>query len=349
LLEEILKNGAKMQKEAVIFQLSIVIVQVIGEYWNTVISKVSLENAELQINETKKVRDLTARNARYGLADEYNLNYYNSLLAGAEARFEMTRQRYRESLRSFLTTINVSENTEVTGTAVFSNKYQKVNVDEALMSAYNKRADYRIAFTALENAKMSLQVAENNTLPSLTASFVGRLNSESSKFSGTTGGSGSVGQISGFQYPGYEGKITVTYPIGDTDLYTQERNARFKLKQAEIQLDKYRRTVRDDVMNSTANIETTYKVYQKTIEARRQSELFYRGMVNNLRLGRITSAVAKNGLDALVQSREQELQALVGYNIALLQFDVARNVLFEKYNIDVEKYIPKDKKSRSNN
>ena len=78
------------------------------------------------------------------------------------------------------------------------------------------------------------------------------------------------------------------------------------------------------------------------MEARKQSELFYQGMLRDLRLGRLSSAIAKNGLDALVQSREMELQALVGYNISLLKFDVARNILFEKYNIDVDKYIPKD-------
>jgi len=348
LMEQILKNGATMQKEAIIFQLSIVIVQVIGDYWNTVISKVSLENAGTQVKETKKVRNITARNARYGLADEYNLNYYNSLLAGAEARLEMTRQRYRESLRSFLTTINVKESTEVTGTAVFSDKKTTVNNEEALKTAYANRADYQIALAAHENAIMGVKVASNNLLPSLTVSVAGRTSSESSKFAGPTGSSGSVGQFSSFQYPAYEAKIRISYPIGDKDLYTQERNARYKLKQAEIQLDKYRRTVRDDVMNSIDNIDTTYKVYQKAIEARHQSELFYRGMLHNFRLGKITSAVAKNGLDALVQSREQELQALVGYNLALLQFDVARNVLFEKYHIDVEKYIPKDKKSLSN-
>jgi len=78
------------------------------------------------------------------------------------------------------------------------------------------------------------------------------------------------------------------------------------------------------------------------MEARRQSELFYQGMMRDLGLGRLNSAVVKNALDAMVQSREMELQALVGYNISLLQYDVARNVLFEKYGIDVEKYIPKD-------
>jgi hypothetical protein len=343
MVEEIFKNVSKMQKEAIIFQLSIVIVQVIGEYWSTVISKVSLENADLQVRETKKVRDITARNAGYGLADDYTLNYYNSLVAGSEARVVMTRQKYRESLRSFLTIINVNENTDVTATAVFTDRYPAVNIEEALKTAYLKRADYQNALLNYGNANLGAKVAENNTLPSLVLELSGKSKGDHKYFPY------SYGEVGSLQYPAIEGKLKISYPIGDNDLYIQERNARFKLKQAKIQLDKYTRTVKDDVMNSTDNIETTFKVYQKAITARRQSELFYQGMLTNLRRGKITSAVAKNGLDALVQSREQELQALVGYNIALLQFDVARNVLFEKYNIDVEKYIPKDTRDTKNN
>jgi len=65
-------------------------------------------------------------------------------------------------------------------------------------------------------------------------------------------------------------------------------------------------------------------------------------MLRDLGLGRLNSAVVKNAVDALIQSREGELQDLVGYNISLLMFDVSRNILFEKYGIDVEQYIPKD-------
>ena len=128
-----------------------------------------LENAELQVRETKKVRDITARNAGYGLADDYTLNMYNSMLAGAEAKMTMARKNYRESLRSFLTTINMDENMDVTGTAVFSNKYPAINVEEALKTAYQKRADYQNALLAVENAKLGLKVASNSTLPSLIA------------------------------------------------------------------------------------------------------------------------------------------------------------------------------------
>ena len=149
-----------MQKEAMIMLLSMVVVNVVSDYWTTVIAKVSLENAGLQVRETKKVRDITARNARYGLADDFQLNLYNAMLAGAEAKLLMARTQYRQSLRSFLSTINMDESLDVTGTAVFSNRYQPVDVEEALKTAYEKRADYRAAVMQLENAKMSLEMAK---------------------------------------------------------------------------------------------------------------------------------------------------------------------------------------------
>ncbi len=335
-LGAILKNSAKMQKEGILFQLSLVIVQVIGEYWNTVITKVSLENAELQVKETKKVRDITARNAAYGLADNYTLNMYNSMLAGAEANLVMTRQKYREALRSFLATINVDDTTDVTGIAVFSNRYPEIDIEEALRTAYKNRADYAIAVMSLENAKMGKSLAENSSLPSIIAEINAASRGEKEKIAS------SYGDIGSFRYPAVEGKLKLSYPIGDKDLYTRERNARFKVRQAEIQLEKYRRKVKDDIMNVADGIENGYRLYMKATEARKQSELFYRGMLRDLGLGRLNSAVVKNGLDALVQSREMELQALVAYNVALLQYDVARNVLFEKYGIDVEQYIPRD-------
>ena len=340
--EQILKNVTKMQKEGMILKLSIVIVQVIGEYWTVVMDKVSLENADLQVRETRKVRDITARNAAYGLADDFTLNFYNALLAGAEAKVTMARQKYHQSLRGFLTTINVDENTDVTGTAVFSDKYPVINIEEALKTAYVRRADYQNALLSLENAKMGVQIATNGQLPSLVAEINGMLQGENDKI--VT----SYGNIGSFKYPAIEGKLKLMYPIADKDAATKARNARFQLRQAEIQLQKYRRNVKDDIMNATENIESMYRLHQKATEGRRQSELFYYGMLKNLKMGKLSASIVKNGLDALVQSREMELQALVGYNIALLMFDVARNELFTRYRIDVDKYIPKDRPVKIN-
>lgn len=335
-IEKILKNATTMQKEGMILMLSVVVVQVVGEYWETVVAKVSLENAELQVRETKKVRDITAKNAGYGLADDFQLNTYNMMLAVAEAKLAMARQQYRESLRSFLSTINMDENLDVTGTAVFSNKYQAVNVEEALKTAYEKRADYRAAVLSLENAKMSREIATNNTLPSLAAVVQGKVSGENNNFAG------SYGDIAQFKYPAIEGKLKMSYPLGDKEVYTKQRNARFKVKQSEIELEKSKRKIKDDILNASDGIDTNYRFYQKAAEARKQAELGYQGMLRDLRLGRLNSAVVKNMLDGLIQTRDMELGAVVMYNVSLLSFDVARNNLFERYNIDVDKYIPKD-------
>jgi outer membrane protein TolC len=336
-MEKILKNSEKMKKEAVIFQLSLVIVKVIGEYWTVVMNKVSLENAELQVKETRKVRNITARNVRYGLADNFSLNYYNALVAGAEARVAAARQRYRNSLRSFLTTINVEDNVDVTGIAVFSNKYPEINAEEALKAAYRKRSDYRNALLNLETAEMMLKVSKNERLPSIIAELNLASRTENRSFGS------SYGDTFKGKYPAIEGRLKLSYPLYDKDLKTKERNARFRVKQAKIQLDKYRRVVKDDIVAKIEEIETSYFLYRKAMEARKQSELFYKRMLGSLRRGRLNSALVKNGLDALVMSREQELQALVYYNISLLQYDVARNELFDKYQIEIEKYIPRDK------
>jgi len=339
-IDKILKNAMTMQKEAMIMLLSMVVVNVVSDYWTTVIAKVSLENAGLQVRETKKVRDITARNARYGLADDFQLNLYNAMLAGAEAKLLMARTQYRQSLRSFLSTINMDESLDVTGTAVFSNRYQPVDVEEALKTAYEKRADYRAAVMQLENAKMSLEMAKNNSLPSLNAVVQGKVSGENNSFGG------SYGDIMQFKYPAIQGNLQMSYPIGDKEVYATERNARFKVKQSEIELDKIKRGVRDNILESTDYIEATFQCYQKAVEARKQSELAYQGMLRDLRLGRLNSAIVKNTLDALIATRDAELSSVVGYNQSVLFFDVARNILFEKYNIDVDKYIPKDIKKK---
>lgn len=333
-MDQIMKNAMTMQKEAINFQLSLIVMGVIGEYWTVVMDRVAMENAELQVEETKKVRDIAARNTQYGLISDYNLNMYDAMLAGARAKLAMSLQKFNESRRRFLATINVDPAMDVTGTAVFTDKSPAVNVEEGLKTAFENRADYRNSMLAVENAKLGQKISSNSTLPSLVAEIAVKSSGENRNFAE------SYGEVGQFQYPAFQGKLKMTYPLGAGALYTQERNARYRVKQAELQLEKNNRRVKDDILNSTSKIETMHATYTNAREARKKSELFYKGMLRDLGMGRLNSSIVKNGLDGLVQSREGELQALVGYNVSLLQYDIARNILFEKYNIDVNKYIP---------
>ncbi len=334
---EILRNQGTIQRETIINYLAGLVVQVVVDYWTVVVNSSALENAELQLRETMRVRNIIAQNVRIGLAERFDLNYYNSLVASSEARKVQAQQQYRDSLRNLLQTLNLDDNIRIDGTAVLSGSLPEVNRELALKIAYAKRADYLNARLAMKNAQLSLDMYENQGMPSMTA----ELNVSSLAQQQTYGEAYS--DAASATYPSWEAKVTFTYPLDDQEQKTNVRDAGFRLKQAKLQFDKYQRVVRDDVTTKIEHIDTYYRIYNKAKEITQQSETYYRRLLGNLRRGRFTAAVVKNGLDAMVESRQRELEALIQFNVSLLKLDLAKNELFDKYGVDVNKYIPAGK------
>ncbi len=331
------KNTAKIQKERVLQGLSLVIVGVIVDYWSLVTSRTALENARLQLAETQNVRDIISRNVRLGLDDSSPLNYYNLPGAGAEASVITAEQKYRTASRNLLTTLNLGEETDLSGKVILSNRHEKADEEVSLKAAYDKRADYVGALLALENARMQMEMTSNASMPSVTAEFNAMSLSQSDSMNTA------YSETARLAYPTFEGRLKLSYPLDDSDQRVSERNAQYQFRQARINVDKVKRTVRDDIKNRIDGMEASYGVYLKAREARVQAEQFYYKMLGNLRRGRLDSATVKNGLDAMVNSRQSEIEALVYYNISLLQFSIAKNELWEKYGINVEDYIPKNR------
>ena len=334
--EQILKDSAEMQKNAIIYQLSLVVVNVIVEYWNVIIYKSQLDNAQLMLQETKKVRRIVSDNVKLGLAEQFELNLWNSLVASAEAQVAQSIQQYNDALRSFLRTVDMKGEISVEGKAILSNKMPEINTEESIKIAYANRTDYLNAVKTLEIAQMQLDLYENEALPSIKGSLT------ISTMDIDTEMDSAYGHTTSMKYPSYEARVKMTYPLNDKNQETNERNARWQVEQARQDIKKYERLVKDDVTSKIENINTTYKLYLKAKEAREQAEIYYRRMSANLRRGRFTASVVRDALDALIMSREGELKALVYFNISMLQFEVSKNQLFESYKIDVEKYIPKD-------
>jgi hypothetical protein len=336
--EKILQNAGQMQKDEIIYGLSLVVVGVIVDYWNVIIYKTQLDNSNLMLQETRKVRRIIADNVKLGLAEQFELNYWNSLIASSEASVAKAEQNYRDALRKFLQTVNMPEEITMQEKAILQNKLPQINSETALKTAYLKRADYLNAVKNYENAKLQLDIDSNAALPSLTGSI-----SVSSMDYNSNGMDEAYSNTASGKYPSYTAQVKMTYPLDNTDQKVSERNSRWKVEQAKHQMEKYTRIVKDDIASKIEKINTNYNLYQKAKEARIQAEIYYNKMLLNLRRGRFTAAVVRNSLDALINSREQELQILVGFNASLLEFEVAKNELFDTYKIDVNKYIPKEK------
>lgn len=306
------------------------------EYWNVIIYKTHLDNSQLMLQETKKVRRIIADNVKLGLAEQFELNLWNSLVASAEGTVAQAEQQYRDALRSFMRTVDMEGEISFEGKAIFSDKLPEINTEEAIKIAYSKRADYLNAKKSLEIAQLQLEIYENEALPSLTGGItVTSMDYNDSK-------NEAYENTLSDKYETFEANIKLTYPLDNQEQKINERNAIWKIEQAKQDIKKYERIVKDDVTSKVEKISTSYRLYLKAKEAREQAEIYYSRMLTNLRRGRFTASVVRDALDALVNSREGELQALVAFNASLLEFEVSKNQLFETYKIDVDKYIPKE-------
>lgn len=333
--EKILDNTTRAQRDAYIYSMSMIALGVIADYWNVVIAQNKLDNARVMLAETKKVRGIVSGKVNIGLSEKFEINYWNSLVASSGANLSQAEQQYRNSMRKLLRNVNIDSMPATQENVILTDRLPAINTEEAIKIAFEKRADYLNAVRALENAKLSLQINENSALPSLKGSI-----SVSSMDYNTESYSEAYSNTAGLKYPSYNAKLSLTCPLDDTNQKTEQRNAGWRIEQMKQQLEKTRRDVRDDVTTKAENISTTHKLYTEAKEARRQAEMYYVSMLTNMKRGRFAASSVRDALDGVIKTREMELQILVAYNASLLEFEIAKNQLFESYGIEVNKFIP---------
>ncbi|MFH0975781.1 MAG: TolC family protein [Spirochaetota bacterium] len=330
---ELKTNTAMMQRAAIVDKLTGLVLNALVDYWSLAVKKSAMENADIELKSDKEVRDIIARNSQYGLAESYDLNQYNALVAGAETKLASSSKQYRDAVRKFLRTVNMPYETQIKGVTELKDMLPDLDKEKALNAAFAKRTDYKNAIVENENAKKDLGISKNNSLPSLTfradLSTAGQDPNYANAFADSTSS----------KYPNLNLTLKMSYPLDDTEQKAKLRNSYFKAKQTEYNLQNIKLEVRDDIHSNIESVELQHITLAKSRIARKESETYYQKLLVRFRQGKVNSVAMKLALDSMVQSRQQELEALVGYNIAVLQLDMAKNEIFERYNINVEKYL----------
>lgn len=336
--ERILNNVTLAKKDARIYSMSMIALVVIADYWAVVAAQNQLDNSRLMLAETKRVRKIVSGKVKIGLSEQFEINYWDSLVAFSKTKLSQSELNYRNSLRKFYSDLNSDKEITMQAKVVLSDKLPAINTDVAIKIALAKRADYLNAIRSLENSKLTLQIHENNALPSVKGSVSGsqkRYDIDSTENPANTNPYSEDCKLR----RNYEAKLTLTYPLDDTNQEVEERNARWAIEQAKKNLEKTTRSVKDDVTTKIENINTRYEIYDNAKEARKQAALFYNSMLTNLSRGRFAASSVRDALDRLVTALDMELQLLIAYNASLIEFEIAKNELFEAYNIDINKYI----------
>ncbi len=336
--ETIFKNHSAIINETIIYQTSMLTIDAVINAWQLALFNSAYSNAKLKLKETQKVRRIIRSNIQIGLNERYDLNYWNAQEAAHSIQVSNSLNQLQQQNRLVKLKFNVKKlPVENSGIAILSNKLPDINLQNALDRAYKKRADYTSARLALANAKLNLEISENNALPSMKAGLRVSSVGQRDKFNDALNDSLKN------ENPAYEVTVGLTYPLFDRAQKTEERNAVMNLRKAHLELTRKKKQVKNDVINGIDNINSAYQGYQKARKARIQSEIYYIRFSRQLRKGHFSAALIKQALDGMINSRQQELSALVYYNAMLLQFDITLNQLFSKHNINIKSLIEKRK------
>jgi outer membrane protein TolC len=335
LVDRQLYNSGLILKFSLIDTLNKLVVQAILDYWNLTTAEKNLETAELQLKNAIFIRNILIRKRRSGLAETFEINQYNAQVASAESNLEFAKRQLTDAKIKILSTMNLPPGTTIKGVTELTEELpQSLEFEKSYQAALKNRWDLKILLMEYENAKIKKKLADNNALPSLQLEGSLISKGESAKDASTT-----FGDASSLGFYDWSIGIRATYPLWDEEVKTNLRDAQLTSKAKEVALKKIKINIRDEIKIRLGDVQTKHKMLEHTKKTEKESRAHYANLSREFRKGRFSVTQVTTAHNNLISSRYAVVGARVRYNIALLQLDLARNTIFQKYGVNVEKYI----------
>ncbi len=324
---KILEIQTQILREAILEQLSVVLVESLFAYWMVIINKDMYKSRVEELNSMKALRKKIIRNAKYGISERFEINNYNGFVLSAQNQVELSKFELDDSIRTLLRLVNLPVNTKLEGLTDLIQDHQYFNVNEEIKKAFHKRIDYKNKIREIKKNTLQKEIAKNELLPDLDAvvRFSGRSQNE--------GYRSALGDVLTFSYPNIYAGLEFNYAFNQTDLQSNFKNAILNLKKSKIDLNNQKRLIRDEIVKNHESINLKYKIYTNSKKIRISTEKYYFAVRKRVTQGKFTSVILKTALDEVIRRKSEELRFLVNYNIALVTFSLSKNEIFEKYGI----------------
>jgi hypothetical protein len=321
--EQVLANSTEIKKRRVEYSLAMMLVDALVGFWNVAVAEESVVTAKIRYENSRDIRDLIKRKLPLGLSEKEELLDWNSKVLQNQNDYEMARKNLYDAKLAILRILNLDRKTDFEMGRTFQTTPSGTSYQAALRDALAKRVDLNNQRTRVRNSELEYCTASHNMMPS----FKVNVNAEAyDKTFDNINSQWSVG-------------LEVSYPLGNTEAVAKIQNARINWRKNLLSLEKLEKEIRDEVDSLVNQCDVLHRVYVRTQRAMKYSKTYYNQVLKKFKMGRYSTVELKLGLDNYVQMRQMALKALVDYNVALVRQDLARNVIFEKFNIDIDKIL----------
>ena len=215
---------------------------------------------------------------------------------------------------------------------------QVVDIDGAISTALNQRADLRQTRQQRDISELDIAVTRNNVRPdlSLTAAYsvqgVGGDRFDRSGLGGEAVLAQSGGYLDGLDAiwaqdtPTWSVGLNFSYPIGNGAAKANLRRAQLQMEQTDLALRNQELAIVTQVTNAGLTVNDTYLLLQA---AQRSREVFERAAeieVTRFAAGASTNYEVSQSQDALTSARLSELRAMINYENAIAEFELVQYI-----------------------
>lgn len=348
----IARNNLDISESQLLKTVQDTVYSVTQAYWNLVYSK---ENYQVQLASLQLARDFLAQNrlkVEIGQMAPIDILSAESQVANIEASILSAESSLKGNEDQLKTLLNLSseegaETIEVVDKPRFEE--QRVDLDQALLVALQRRPDLRISKLDLKNQELNLAYAKNQLLPnlSLSASFsTPGLSGTQLLYDGNPLFGNVIGTVPGgfssayrdslaFKYPNWNIGLTLDINLSNYLSKASYAIAQVSMKQTLLNMENTEKQAVLEIKNAVRQLQTSYKQVQAYKVARELAEKKLAGEEEKLRVGQSTNYVVLQYQRDLTSARVAELQSIITYNIAQTSIDRATGVLLEKKNIKI--------------
>jgi outer membrane protein TolC len=210
--------------------------------------------------------------------------------------------------------------------------YYEVLLDEgqSLREAFANRPEYRQAKTALDSREIERMVARNQRLPELNIygyyGFTGADESNSQAFD----------NMETLDFHHWQVGLEFRYPLPNRAGRYRYRQSQLQYDQSEQSLENLKNLITLGIRNSLREVETNRKRIDVTQTSVEYEEAKLDAEQKRFDVGMATSHDVLEFQRDLADSRANHLRAIIDYNKALIDLELAKGSLLQRHQIQIE-------------
>ncbi|MDH5384795.1 MAG: TolC family protein [Candidatus Aminicenantes bacterium] len=229
---------------------------------------------------------------------------------------------------------------------------KEISLDEAFATALQNRPDLESTRIGIKNSELNLSFVKNQQLPTLnlnasywspgvsgTEIIYGNRTPENPfgvPVGENPGGiSDAFKDVFGFRYKNWSVRFTLDVPLNTVISRANLAQAKVDLEQAMLRLEKQKQDVYLEIKQAVRAVETNYKRVQAYKVARELQQQKLQAEEEKFRVGLTTPYLVLQYQRDLTNSQNQELRAIVDYNLSLANLERALGISLKEKNISM--------------